>query len=57
MGHAAAGWRSRPSMAAGRTMSGVAALDHLDRMLWLEYQRAAGDLITIEIEIEHRVAP
>jgi hypothetical protein len=46
---AAQRWRSRPSVAQARTMRGEDALDHLDRMSWLEYQRARGELLDVEI--------
>ena len=52
---AAAAWRSRPSIAAARTLTGQAALEVLERGAWLEQARAYGDVISIEIE--HRARP
>ena len=49
---AAERWRSRTSVAQSRTLTGEAALDHLDRQAWLDYQEARGRVL--EIEIEHR---
>jgi hypothetical protein len=47
---AAAAWRSRPSVAQRRMLTGAAALEHLEMRRWLELWGAA-------IEVEHRAAP
>ena len=52
---AAERYRRRPSVAQARSMSGTAAVDHLDKLAWLAYMRAAGDLI--DVEIQHRELP
>jgi hypothetical protein len=52
---AAERWRSRPSVAQSRTMTGAAALDALEHRAQLDAQRAYGDVI--DIRIEHRAEP
>lgn len=52
MERAATRWRSRPSVAQSRTMTGHAALDHLERQAWLDMVEARG--MVIDLEIEHR---
>lgn len=52
---AARAWHSRPSVAAARTLSGAAALDHLEMRARLDYLAAVGDLL--DVAIEHRAAP
>ena len=52
MDAAAERWRSRPSVAAARTLSGDAALEILENRAWLDYEEARG--MVIDIEIEHR---
>jgi hypothetical protein len=52
---AAAAWRSRPSVAAARTMPGRAALEIIERGAWLDMMEARGRVI--DVEIEHRALP
>jgi len=47
---AAASWRTRPSVAAARTLAGSVALDHLERGAWLDMMEARGRVIDLEIE-------
>jgi hypothetical protein len=49
---AAERWRSRPSVAQGRAMTGSAALEIMENRAWLELMDLRG--ITIDLEIEHR---
>jgi len=50
MDAAAERWRSRPSVAAARTLNGAAALELIELRTRLDYLEAAGELI----EVEHR---
>lgn len=45
---AAAHWRSRPSVAASRSMTGQDAVDVLERDAWLAFLSAAGELYDLE---------
>jgi hypothetical protein len=47
MDAAAERWRSRPSVAQARTMTGTDALSHLERRMWIDMWGAV-------IEVEHR---
>jgi len=40
------------SVAQARAWDGDAALDHLERLEWLDYQEARGQLLDIEISHE-----
>jgi hypothetical protein len=48
-------WRSRPSRAQGRAMTGGDLLAVLERDAWLAMERARGDLL--EIEFRHEAQP
>ena len=52
MAACAAAYRSRPSVAQARTLSGADALAALERRAWLDYAEAAGD-----VEFSHRNRP
>jgi len=48
MDAAAERWRSRPSVAAQRTMTADAAYDLVEMRAWLDYAEAAADLVEFE---------